>query len=66
MQICIFLIYDHNFFAVAYVCKRTPAPEIALKIIGLRVKLPEIVQENIKKRSCKLQYLKRFWREELT
>ena len=43
MQICIFFIYDHDFFAVAYVCKRTPAPEIAPKIIGLRIKLPEIV-----------------------
>ena len=25
-----------------------------------------IIKENIKKRSCKLQHLKRFWREKLT
>ena len=39
---CNFLVYDH-IFAVAYVCKRTPASKIAPKIIGLRVIPPAIV-----------------------
>ena len=51
MQYAILYVYANLQFsnfrsyivAVAYVCKRTPAPEMEPKIMGLRVKAPEIV-----------------------